>query len=294
MTQASGFRPPSTEYRNFIWDTRRWADFEHRPGDIYVCTPPKCGTTWTQTIVTMLLFPDGKLPRPVLALAPWVEARFYPHREMLAGLAAQTHRRSLKSHTPADGIPWHGDGRYIVVGRDGRDAFMSFVNHVASMRQDKVMELIESAATAGIPMDDPPPPEDIHEFFAQWIDKGELFHFITSYWERRDEPNLLFVHYNELKEDLEKQVRRIAAFLDIAIDEAQLPGILERCSFQWMRDHGDVIGPFGDLFEGGAKSFFFKGSNGRWRDILTEDELALYEKRSRELLAPEAKVWLDR
>lgn len=287
-------RPPLTEYRSFIWDSRRWASFQHRPGDIYVCTPPKCGTTWTQTIVTMLLFPDGLLPAPVMQLAPWLDARFNPLDEMIAALEAQVHRRSFKTHTAADGIPWHTDGYYIVVGRDGRDTFISFVNHMASMRKDKLMELMESAIGEGIPLDGPVPIEDLHDFFAQWLEEGGFFQFLMSYWQFRDEPNVLFVHYDDLKANLEAEVRRIAAFLGIPIDETKLPGILERCSFQWMRSNSEQIGDLGELFEGGGESFFFKGTNGRWRGVLTDAELAHYEKRSRELLSPEAKAWLDR
>ena len=37
-------------YRAAIFDNSRWADFEPRPNDIFVCTPAKCGTTWTQTM----------------------------------------------------------------------------------------------------------------------------------------------------------------------------------------------------------------------------------------------------
>ncbi len=37
-------------------------------------------------------------------------------------LEAQTHRRFMKSHTAADGIPFFDDAKYIVVGRDGLDA----------------------------------------------------------------------------------------------------------------------------------------------------------------------------
>ena len=285
---------PRADYRNFIWDSRRWKGFRHRPGDILVCTPPKCGTTWTQTIVTMLLFPDGNLPASVMDLAPWLDARFYPIDEVLRSLEAQGHRRSLKTHTPADGLPWWPDAYYIVVGRDGRDAFMSFVNHIASMRQDKVMELMQSAVDEGIPLEAMPPADDIHEFFAGWLAEGSLFHFLATYWELRDRPNVLFVHYDDLKADLEKEVRRIAGFLGIPIDEKLLPGILERCSFSWMKANADRIAQFDELFVGGGQSFFYKGTNGRWRDVLTAAELELYEARSRELLPPDLKAWLDR
>lgn len=287
-------RPPQKEYRHIIWDTRRWERFTPRAGDIFVCTPPKCGTTWTQTIVAMLLFQDGNLPGPVTHVAPWLDARFFPLDEIIPMLEAQPHRRSIKTHTPADGIPWCDDAFYIVVGRDGRDAFMSFVNHIASMREDKVMELAQSAMEEGIPVEPLPPVDDIHAFFTGWLEGGELFHFLDSYWQLRDRPNVLFVHYDDLKADTEKEVRRIAAFLGITIDEAHLPGILERVSFDWMKANSDRIGDFDQLFVGGGQSFFYKGTNGRWRDVLTADELERYERRSRELLAPEAKAWLDR
>jgi aryl sulfotransferase len=286
--------PPTSEYRHFIWDTRRWNAFRHRPGDIFVCTPPKCGTTWTQTIVAMLLFPDGNLPAPVMEMAPWLDARFYSLEEQVARLEAQTHRRSIKTHTSADGIPWWPDAHYIVVGRDGRDAFMSFVNHMASLREDKIQALVESAIAEGIEFDPLPPQGDIHQFFAGWLQGGDLFGFLRSYWKLRDQPNVLFVHYNDLKADLEKEVRRIAAFLGIPIDEKQLPGILERCSFDWMKKNSDRIGDLEDLFKGGGQSFFFKGTNGRWRDILTAEELERYETRSREAMPPDLKAWLDR
>jgi aryl sulfotransferase len=49
-----------------------------------------------------------------------------------------------------------------------------------------------------------------------------------------------------------------------------------------------------EVFEGGAKRFFFKGTNGRWRDQLGPDDLALYEEAKRRVLPPEAAVWLER
>ena len=117
-----------------MFDNRRWEHFVHRPGDIFVCTPPKCGTTWTQTIVASLLWPEGDAPGPVMTLSPWLEAEFNPFAELRARLDAQTHRRFIKSHTPADGIPFFADASYIFVGRDGRDAFMSMCNSLTELQ----------------------------------------------------------------------------------------------------------------------------------------------------------------
>src|SRR5690349_4908519 len=117
------------EYRNVVSDNLRWNRFAVRPGDIFVCTPPKCGTTWMQAIVAELLFPDGIPGARLWEVCPWIDARFDPVDEVIDRLDAQEHRRSIKTHTPADGIPWHSSAFYIVVGRDGRDAFMSMFNH---------------------------------------------------------------------------------------------------------------------------------------------------------------------
>ena len=141
MTKAPVERNIEREYRTVVSDNRRWEYFTSRPGDIFVCMPPKCGTTGMQTIVTSLLFPNGDAPGPVTEIAPWIEARFEPVEVVVARLDAQTHRRSVKTHTAADGIPWFPSASYIVVGRDGRDAFMSFLNHMRSMRPDLMMEM---------------------------------------------------------------------------------------------------------------------------------------------------------
>ena len=59
-----------------------------------------------------------------------------------------------------------------------------------------------------------------------------------------------------------------------------------------MRARGDEIGSFWN-FEGGAQSFLFKGTNGRWRDVLRADELAAYACRTAELLPADAAIWLE-
>jgi aryl sulfotransferase len=280
-----------TPYRSVISDNRRWQRFEPRPGDIYVCTPPKCGTTWTQTIVHSLMWPDGGGPLPVMTVGPWLEAEFNPLDETLARLAAQTHRRQIKTHTPADGIPWFDDAKYLFVARDGRDAFMSWCNHRENMKRDMVGALNARAVADGIP----PMPQwdgDVHGFFSHWIAEASTLRHVRTFWERRAAPNLLLVHYNDLKADLAGEMRRIADFLGIRVPAASWPGAVERCGFEAMQARGDEIGTF-HLFEGGSRSFLFKGSNGRWRDVLTPDELARYAKRVAEILPADAAAWLE-
>jgi aryl sulfotransferase len=39
--------------------------------------------------------------------------------------------------------------------------------------------------------------------------------------------------------------------------------------------------------------FFNKGTNGRWRIVLTEDDLALYHAKVREKLTLQLAIWLE-
>jgi aryl sulfotransferase len=273
-------------------DGTRWASYNHRPGDIFVCASPKCGTTWMQTIVASLLWPDGDFPDAVIEIGPWFDGRIFDFDELMARLEAQSHRRFIKTHTPADGIPIFDKASYIVVARDGRDAFVSFVNHRKNLRDDLIERLNTDAMAQSV---DPVVKfrGDIHGFFERWITDAPPLRYLASWWDLRDEPNVLLVHYNDLQADLEREMRRVAGFLDIDIPEALWAGVVERCTFERMREEAEKIGDFQRLFEGGAESFLFKGANGRWRGVLTEGELQRYQDRVQELLAPEAANWLE-
>lgn len=279
-------------YRNAVMDNARWEGFEPRPDDIFVCTPAKCGTTWMQVIVANLLWPDGKFPGPVVnGVCPWIEAKFIPADAMHQMLRAQTHRRAMKSHTPADGIPWFDAARYVTVGRDGRDAFMSWCNHVRRM---KLTELLNQQAdedgVATLPTFDG---VDYSGYFRHWLDNNEFFSVVASYWALRDRSNLLFVHYNDLQHDLAGEMRRVAAFLGIALDAESWPALVERCTFEGMRRADKVIGDFEKGFEGGIEGFLYKGTNGRWRDVLSADDVAAYQQKVAETLPPEAARWVE-
>lgn len=286
-TSLESLRP----YRSAVADNRRWAGFRPRPDDIFVCTPAKCGTTWTQAILASLLWPDGGVPGPVTRISPWIEAEFDPIEEVLGRLDAQQHRRFIKTHTPADGIPFFREAKYVFVARDGRDAFMSMCNHLDHFRDD-VREDLNGRIRGESVMPMPEWTGDVHGFFAAWLNAMGMLEHVAGFWERRRQANLLLVHFNDLKADLAGEMRRMAAFLDIEVPAAKWPAVVERCTFEAMRARGAEIGEFERLFEGGAKSFLFKGTNGRWRDVLTPEELEAYERRVAELMPSAGAQWL--
>lgn len=291
-------------YRNHHLDSTRWDAIEPRDGDVVITTSYKSGTTWMQGIVAQLLFDGVPTETPLLALSPWVDARFQAPIEMVASmLAAQTHRRFLKSHLPADGLPWRSGTRYIVVARDARDVFMSLLNHYAAYT-DFVMGLLnDDPSLAPFPRFD----GDVKKLWRDWIGRGWFewetegypywgnLHHVASYWPHRELDNVLLVHYADLKADLAGEVRRIAAFLALDPGPAALDRVVAEAHIDRMREvaerGGDMMGV---AFEGGAKRFFFQGTNGRWRDVLDTADLELYEAAKRRVLPPECAEWLER
>jgi len=96
-----------------------------------------------------------------------------------------------------------------------------------------------------------------------------------------------------MKRDLPAAVRRVADFLEIPVDEAVFPKIVEHCSFDYMKAHAETVAPLGGvLWQGGAQTFVNKGTNGRWRDTLSAAEVAAYEAKALAELGPDCARWL--
>ena len=165
---------PQREYRTWIFDSRRWQHYRPRPDDIVIATYPKCGTTWMQRIVSLLVFQSPE-PKPITEISAWIDRRWpQPIEAVIAQIEAQEHRRFLKSHLPLDGLPFYDDIKYVHVARDG---------------------------------------------------------------------------------------------------EALIPNLAP-------------------LFKNRSQTFFFKATNGRWRGVVAEADLALYEAKVRAMLSPDCARWV--
>lgn len=283
------------EFHNHHFDSTVWNNFKFRDDDIVIGTWGKSGTTWTQQIVGQLLF-NGDPDVAVSELSPWVDLRIPPKEVKLPMLEAQTHRRFLKTHLPVDALVFSPKARYIYIGRDGRDVVWSMYNHHANANALWYAAMNDTPGRVGPPID--PPTDDIRQYFLDWLEKDgfpfwPFWENIRSWWEIRTLPNVKLLHYNDMKADMPGQIRNIAAHLQIPIDESRWPAILEHCSIDYMRDNGDKTVPLGGaIFEGGAKTFINKGTNGRWRDVLNAEDNARYEAAARRELGDECAQWL--
>ena len=290
-------------YKTWVVDSTRWDYYQPRDGDIVIATYPKCGTTWMQQIVSLLIFQSPE-PRPILQISPWIDCRFRDSVEVMQEmLKGQRHRRFLKSHLPFDSVPQCDHVRCIHVARDGRDACMSQFNHWASFTPLAFQRLDLAAEEMGGPA--PRALQDPRTFWREWLTKGVVpgetdgypglsyFDLEATYWRARSAGNLLLVHFNDLKEDLAGEMQRIAEFLGLDPPRDVWPSLVEAASFEAMKRNGKALLPdFEKIFDGGSDRFLFKGTNSRWREVMTADDLALYDQVAKRL-TPGLARWLQ-
>ncbi|MEP5763282.1 MAG: sulfotransferase domain-containing protein [Halieaceae bacterium] len=294
----------SRVYQCHHFDSTRWDYFEPRDDDIIIATSYKAGTTWTQAILAHLLFPDGDFPAPPEVMSPWLDMRIVPLEVILNGLKQQQHRRFIKTHLPLDGVAYNEKLKYLYVTRDGRDVFMSLWNHYSNMTDEILMAFDTTPGRVGDEF--PRAPEDIHEFWKSWVSKSWFdweesgwpywshLSNVQSWWDYRHLPNIKLVHYNDLLADPRGTIGDMADYLEIDVKEEHWPQIVEAISFDGMKANSTLYAPGGGQFwKGGADTFINKGTNGRWRDVLSEDELAQYDAACEQALTPECRTWLE-
>ena len=295
MTAGLNWPEKCRELHNHHFDSTIWNDFQFRDDDIIIGTYAKAGTTWMQQIIAQLLF-AGDPNLEVAEMSPWMDLRVPPKEIKLPLVEAQKHRRFLKTHLPVDALRFSPQAKYIYIGRDGRDVVWSMYNHHANANQSWYDVLNETPGRVGPPIEEPP--DDIRQYWHSWLERDghpfwPFWENVQSWWQIRHLPNVLLVHFTNLKQDMPGEIRRIAHFLDIPINESRWAAILEHCSFDWMKRNATKSVPLGGAFwDAGAEVFINKGVNGRWTETLTSDESAQYEELAATELGTACARWL--
>lgn len=295
-TEHSVAAPAKTrELHNHHMDSTIWNDFVFRDDDIIIATYGKSGTTWVQQIVAQLLF-RGAEGLPVAEMSPWVDLRVPPRHIKLPAIERQTHRRFLKTHLPVDALVFSSKAKYLYVARDGRDVVWSLYNHHARANAAWYEALNDTPGLVGPPI--AKPKDSIRDYFHEWLERDgypfwPFWENVASWWAIRNLSNVMLLHYSRLREDLGGEIGRIADYLGISVDAATWPTVVEHCSFAYMKAHAEETAPLGGIFwEGGAQSFIHKGTNARWRDVLTAEDNLRYERMGREQLGESCAKWL--
>lgn len=214
-----------------------------RDGDIVISVPPKSGTTWTMNIVHQLLTGGSDDFRDIYEEVPWIEFLGHPEQsfeDVLNRLDAMPtdRRRAFKTHSAPPDLPFLPDGssprvKYVVVLRNPEEALVSF-RPFLGQHTDEWHKLWDKEKDDTFRSDFP-------SFYRDVIDargmQGRFFGFLANWWPLRNAPNVLFLHYSDMKRDHGGTIGKIADFLGIQPTSSQWSAILEFTSFAWMKRH---------------------------------------------------------
>ena len=289
-------------YRGIV-DSSRWSRFESRPDDVIISTPPKCGTTWMQQLVGMILL--DRVDFGASTVSPWLDVQVTSEDEVFQKLAEQSHRRFIKTHTPLDGIPRHGSWTYVVVFRHPLDAALSMRDHSINIDGDQFRSMFEAVTGEPLPAPTTTPPEDPEEFLRYWISHDDdpkgavpqgLFGFATSLnaaWSLRNEPNVHLFHYDDLWHDLDGQMARLAEILGVELDSARRGRFVEAATLDSMRARAQEMAPSasGRQMWRDPAAFFKSGGRREWPTMLTAQEVEDVADRLESMVGPDAARW---
>lgn len=235
----------------------RGATYEPEPEDVFVATQMRCGTTWMLHLVFEILHRGGgDLAGSGMALhaaVPWLESRKTAPAEEAPLLGEERPSRLIKTHFPSGLCPFDEEARYVYVTRHPVSCFASCV------------DFIEANAGAMAPR---------VEVVEEWFCSEEMWwgpwpDHVEGWWRRaRDAENVLFVHFEEMKEDLAGVARRLTSFLSMdPLEDEELERVLHRCGFDYMRRHAHAFEMQPPHLLSVGAELFREGTEDRHRDV---------------------------
>ena len=242
--------------------------------DIFVVTQMKCGTTWMQNVVYEILHRGkGNLVETgtaMYAISPWLEGRKSVSFDKAPTIGAERPSRIIKTHLPVVLCPYDPSARFIYVARHPASCFASCVDFV----QTNVGGMAPTMQS-----------------FEEWFCSKELMWWgtwtdhVLGWWRwSREQMNVHFVYFEDMKKDLPSVVRRVAGFLGVSpLSDEEVRTISEKCSFKYMQDHQSSFEMQPPHILQSRARLFVSGSAERHKDVPQEVRLRVSSWAAREM-----------
>lgn len=235
-------------------------DYEYYPDDIFIVSFPKSGTTWMQMILYQLTS-NGEMDfEHINEISPYLEDADSSRKRFVD---FKRRPRLIKTHLSYNDIP-KTDARYIYVMRNVMDVLVSVYYHTQNL----------GAGNKNF--------DDSFLLYAAGRYGGGMWAPHLKDWLRNTSKlNVLFVKYEDLKVDLESEIRKVASFCQIKIDEETIKRVVERSGFKFMQQHEPKFNQVnGMLLDSGLKmgAFIRKGEVNEGKTHLNEKQVDILRR----------------
>ena len=244
--------------------TRAFKDYTPTAHDVFVCTYSKSGTYWMLQIVTQIAGCGAAEFDHIHDIVPWPES-------ITPGLLrvnsptweeSPTQIRAIKTHAEAQYVPYNKDAKYVVVIRDPKDALISSFFFSESLMPGLSSIGLDAWTDA---------------FMAGEVPYGIWAEHVAGFWPWRERENVRVVMFSDMKRDLEKVVRDVAALMQVPLTEEQLANVVERSSFAHMKAIENKFEPPTPMVNEGV-TLLRKGKTGEATEHLSPEQLAAVDQ----------------
>lgn len=292
------------DYVDFLSDSRIWSRFINEVGftssDIVIADPFKAGTTFTQRVIDQILSNGEESKETLSDKSPWLDSSWGDYDFMLEKLSEQkknNHRRIMKSHLSADYVPIDSRVKYVFVCRNGEDLVCSFHNYLYYFNAETIAKINKRYQEFSGTDEEIIIPKTSTEFFDLFLETGglglcEVLDITKSWWNYKDLPNVLLVHYSKMTHDFEHELKRIAQFLDVDVTTLNIEKITAQCSFEFMKEHADKFVPFNGKHMRDAKAFFHQGPTRDSKTDLSPEQIQAFDEMALEKMGVECAKWM--
>uniref|UniRef100_A0A3Q3E540 Sulfotransferase n=1 Tax=Hippocampus comes TaxID=109280 RepID=A0A3Q3E540_HIPCM len=245
--------------------------FTPDPSDLIIISYPKSGTTWIQEIVDLLLHngDDGSSKRAsIVKRHPFLEYCICYEPSGLDLLKEMDPPRVIKTHMPLQLVPagfWENKCKIIYIARNAKDTLVSYYHF---LRMSKISP-------------EPGPWEGfIHKFMRGELGWGSWYDHVKGYWEEREKRNILFLFYEDMKENPRREIERIMKYLDLYLPDDVISHIVEMTTFKNMEENPMVNYSFfgKEIFDQTISKFMRKGEIGDWKNHFTPEQSAEFDE----------------